>query len=249
MELKRFFVDKNNLINNKVYLNDVEHNHLSNVLRLSVGDNVLIVCGDGFDYTCSIESITKKQTILNVLSKSENIYDPKVNVTIYQAIIKGDNMPLVVQKLNELGISTLTPITTKYTVALGSKNLVNKLQNTANQSVKQCKRSKPLFIDDIKSIKDIVKEFCNYDLVLVPYEKENSVTMQNAIIGNLKAKNIACIVGSEGGFSEEEIEFLCEHGAKAITLGNRILRAETASIAISSVLMYAFGEWDKWKLF
>ena len=99
------------------------------------------------------------------------------------------------------------------------------------------------------TIKDIVKEFSNYDLVLVPYEKENSVTMQNAIIDNLKAKNIACIVGSEGGFSEEEIEFLCEHGAKAITLGNRILRAETASIAISSVLMYAFGEWDKWKLF
>ena len=243
----RYFFEKYS--GDTIELDKTETGHLVKVRRAKVGDNIVGFCGDGFDYTCKIESITKKQTILNILSKTENVYDPNVNVTIYQAIIKGDNMPLVVQKLNELGISTLTPITTKYTVALGSKNLVNKLQNTANQSVKQCKRSKPLIIDNIKTIKDIVKEFSNYDLVLVPYEKENSVTMQSILTSNIKVKNIACIVGSEGGFSEEEIEFLCNNGAKAVTLGNRILRAETASIAISSVLMFAFGEWDKWKQF
>ena len=159
MELKRFFVDKSNLIGDTITLTDVEHNHLANVLRLKTGTSCLVVMGDGYDYECEIVDISKKSSTLKVISKAENIYDPRVNVTFYQGILKGDNMPLVVQKLNELGISKLVPITSKYTVALGSKNLVAKLQSTANQSVKQCRRSTPILIEDIASIDSIVNDF------------------------------------------------------------------------------------------
>lgn len=245
MELKRFFVDKLNLINDIVTIDDVEHNHLSNVLRLKVGDNVIVVMNDDFDYECQIIEITKKYTKLKILNKSPNIYNPKVNVTFYQGIIKGDNMPLVVQKLNELGISTLVPVTSKYTVALGGKNLVNKLQSTANQSVKQCRRSKPIKIENILDIKEIVKDFDKYDVVLLAYELEDCNTMQSILHGLNKPQNVAVIIGSEGGFSEDEVEYLVSYGAKSITLGNRILRAETASIAVASALMYELGEWNK----
>lgn len=243
--LKRFFVNKSNLINNEIVLDGVEHNHLSNVLRMKNGEHIIVVMGDGFDYECEIVDISKKETKLKVLNKVKNIFDPKVNVTIYQAIIKGDNMPLVVQKLNELGITTFCPIITKNTVALGSNNLVQKLTNTANQSVKQCKRSIPMQIKDIKKINEIVNDFKDYDLVLLPYENEKSTTMQTVINGNIKANNIAVVVGSEGGFTDDEVSMLQNFGAISVTMGNRILRAETACIAISSVLMYAFGEWNK----
>lgn len=249
MELKRFFIDKANFNNNQITLDGVEHNHLSNVLRLKKGEHIIVVMGDGFDYECEICDILKKETKLKVLNKTKNVYDPKINVTIYQAIIKGDNMPLVVQKLNELGVNTLCPIITKFTVALGGKNLVQKLTNTANQSVKQCKRSIPLKICEIKNIKDIVQEFKNYDLVLLPYEKENSNNIQSVINTHIDAKNIAVVVGSEGGFDVDEVEMLENYGAIKVTMGPRILRAETACIALSSVLMYAFGEWNKWKQF
>lgn len=244
MEIKRFFVDSSNLINNTITLTDLEHNHLSNVLRLKVGDFIIIVMGDGFDYKCQITEIAKKYTTVKVVSKEVNIYDPKVNVTVYQCIIKGDNMPLVVQKLNELGVSNLIPVTSKYTVALGGKNLVSKLQSTANQSVKQCKRSTPIKIGEIKTLNNIVCDFNNYDLVILANERENATTMQNLIDGLNKPQNVAVIIGSEGGFDAKEIEFLVDNGAKSITMGHRILRAETASIALSSALMCLLGEWD-----
>lgn len=243
MELKRFFVE-NNIINNQIVLTDVEHNHLSNVLRLRVGDNVICVVGDGYDYECEIVSIDKKSSTLKVLSKIENIYDPKVNITVYQGVIKGDNMPLITQKLNEIGVTKLVPFTSKYTVALGSKNLVGKLQATSNQSVKQCNRSKPMIVSDIRDIKDIPNDFGSYDKVLLCYEKE-SATMQSLENALVKANNIAIIVGSEGGFSNEEVDYLVSKGATSISMGNRILRAETACISISSVVAYIAGEWNR----
>ena len=244
MELKRFFVDKSNLIGDTITLTDVEHNHLANVLRLKTGTSCLVVMGDGYDYECEIVDISKKSSTLKVISKTENIYDPRVNVTFYQGILKGDNMPLVVQKLNELGISKLVPITSKYTVALGSKNLVAKLQSTANQSVKQCRRSTPILIEDIASIDSIVNDFGNYDAVILCYERENATTMQSVISAVNKPQNVAVIIGSEGGFDESEVDMLISHGATSITMGRRILRAETASIAMASALMYSLGEWN-----
>lgn len=244
MELKRFFVDKSSLIGDTIILTDVEHNHLSNVLRLKEGTSVLVVMGDGYDYECEIVSISKKSSTLKVISRTENVYDPRINITFYQGIIKGDNMPLVVQKLNELGISTLVPMTSKYTVALGGKNLVSKLQSTANQSVKQCRRSTPIRIEDIMDIFDIVHDFDKYDIVLLCYEREDATTMQSVLSGFNLPKNIAVVIGSEGGFSEEEVDLLTSHGAKSITMGRRILRAETASIAMASALMYSMGEWN-----
>lgn len=244
MELKRFFVDKSNLIGDTITLTDVEHNHLSNVLRLKTGTSCLVVMGDGYDYECEIVDITKKNSTLKVISKVKNIYDPQVSVTFYQGILKGDNMPLVVQKLNELGISRLVPITSKYTVALGSKNLVSKLQSTANQSVKQCRRSTPIHIEDITTIDSIVNDFSSYDKVILCYEREGATTMQSVINGLNKPQNIAVIIGPEGGFDESEVENLVSHGAISITMGRRILRAETASIAMASAVMYSLGEWN-----
>lgn len=244
MELKRFFVDKSNLIGDTITITDVEHNHLANVLRLKVGSSVIVVVGDGYDYQCEIVDISKKSSTLRVISKSQNIYDPQVRVTFYQGILKGDHMPLVVQKLNELGISRIVPMTSKYTVALGGKNLVSKLQATSNQSVKQCRRSTPLVVDDIMDIKDIVKEFDSYDAVILCYERENATTMQSVISSVKKPQNIAVIIGPEGGFDESEVDILVDSGAVSVSMGKRILRAETAAIAMASAVMYSVGEWD-----
>ncbi len=244
MELKRFIGRSENKYQDKIILNDSEHNHLSNVLRMKIGENIIVLLDDEYDYVCEIESISKKQTELKILEKVKNNNNPKVNVTVFQAILKGDNMSLVVQKLTELGVRKFVPITSKNITALGNKNMVEKLSIVSNQSIKQCKRSIAMQISKTTDIKAIVNDFNQYDLVFVAYEKEKINTMQS-IFGKVKnLKNVALIIGSEGGFTDEEIKMLVNNGAKSITMGKRILRAETASIALTATTMLLLGEWD-----
>ena len=156
MELKRFIGRSENKYQDKIILNDSEHNHLSNVLRMKIGENIIVLLDDEYDYICEIVSISKKQTELKIIERVLNNNNPKVNVTVFQAILKGDNMSLVVQKLTELGVRKFVPITSKNITALGNKNMVEKLSIVSNQSIKQCKRSIAMQISKTTDIKAII---------------------------------------------------------------------------------------------
>ena len=119
---------------------------------------------------------------------------------------------------------------------------VNKLQEISNQSIKQCKRSIPMKVMDTMSFSKMCEELKEYDLIVFANECERTQRLQELDFAN--AKKVAIIVGSEGGFSASEIDKLTSIGASSVTLGKRILRAETASIALTSVVMCLLGEWD-----
>ena len=116
-----------------------------------------------------------------------------------------------------------------------------KLQDISNQSIKQCKRSIPMIVQPTLSFNNMIKELEKFDIVIFANECEKNYDLKS--IDLTYDKSIAVIIGSEGGFSEDEINKLILYNAKSITLGKRILRAETAAIALTSVVMYEMGEW------
>ena len=240
--MKRFFVNKQLNINENFVIDGIEHNHIKNVMRMQVGDEIILVCGDEFDYKATIIAMSKGDTKVAITGKEENIYNSTSKVTVFQALVKSDNMSLIVQKLTELGVNTFVPFESEFITSKDKFGKVNKLQEISNQSIKQCKRSIPMNVLDTMTFSKMCEELKNYDLIVFANECERSRSLKDLDFDN--AKNVAIIVGSEGGFSASEIERLVGLGANSVTLGKRILRAETASIALTSVVMCMLGEWD-----
>lgn len=239
--MKTFYV--NGVNGNNIELVGDEHNHLKNVMRLNCGDQVKVVCGDDFNYFCTIMQINKNSTILKVDSKELNKANPKVNLTCYMALIKNDNLSLAVQKLTELGCSTFVPFESRYTVNKDKGTKIEKLNLITQQSLKQCGRSKPMVIKPTKKLTDLVNDLNQHDLIIFANETEKSENLNDVLMQNMNAKNIAIIVGCEGGFEQTEIDLLINNNAKSVTLGSRILRAETASIMLTAIILNFFKEY------
>lgn len=238
--MRRFLAEKIN--NDRVVLEGIEHNHLKNVLRLKESDEVIVVCGDEYDYICKIEKISKGDTILKVVDKVENKYNPSSDVTVFQALTKNDNMTLIVQKLTELGVKTFIPFESQFITSKDKYSKREKLQSISNQSIKQCKRSIAMNVLDAMSFNSMIKSLSDYALVIFANETEKTQNLSEIKFN--KASKVALIIGSEGGFSDEECAKIIEAGGVSVSLGRRILRAETASIGLTSVVMCMIGEWN-----
>ena len=218
-------------------MSGTEHNHLANVLRLRVGDEITVVCGDEFDYFYAISSISKSQTNLSLVEKRLNTCNPKQNLTIYLAVIKFDNLAQAVTQLNEIGVTEV--------VIFKSANCQNvnvnldKLQSIANQSCKQCHRSIPLKVSGIIPFEHLPKGAIFADII--PFERRRGGTRW-ASDGVVEASDVdALIIGPEGGFTDSERAMLREK-ATPISLGPRILRAETAAVVGASLMLSRLGE-------
>jgi 16S rRNA (uracil1498-N3)-methyltransferase len=240
--MKRFFVSEQLNIDCKYVIDGIEHNHIKNVMRMSVGDEIILVCGDEYDYFAKIISISKGETHVFVSDKQINEHNPVCDLTVFQALVKSDNMALIVQKLTELGVKTFVPFESEFITSKDKFGKVHKLQDISNQSIKQCKRSIPMKIENTISFAKMSSTLENFDLVIFANECEKSESISNIDIPS--NARVAIIVGSEGGFSHAEIEKIVSCGARSISLGRRILRAETASIALASVVLCKMGEWE-----
>lgn len=238
--MKRFFVNNDLKVNSFLKIEGVEHNHIKNVMRLKVDDEIVLVCGDEYDYLARIINFTKGDTEVEILSRQLNTANPQCDVTVYQALVKADNMSLIVQKLTELGVKTLVPFESEFITSKDKNNKCQKLQEISNQSIKQCKRSIPIKVESTRTFNEMLDELNNYDIVIFANECEKSYDLNSL---KVQSGKVALIIGSEGGFSAREISLLQANGAKSITMGNRILRAETASISLVAVIMYLLGEW------
>lgn len=240
--MKRFFVDKKLEVNSIVKIDGIEHNHIKNVMRLNEGDSIILVCGDDYDYLANIIKFTKGDTTVEIIEKTLNEYNSRAKVSVFQALVKSDNMSLIVQKLTELGVKEFYPFESEFITSKDKNGKSSKLQEISNQSIKQCKRSIPMVVSNTLSFKQMLDKLKEYDVIVFANECEKNDMLNSSHIS--KDKSIAIIIGSEGGFSEKEIESLINIGADSISLGKRILRAETASISLTSVIMFLLGEWN-----
>ncbi len=241
---KRFFITNENINNDTITLTGEEHNHLSRVLRLPVGAEVECFADGDNLYNCEITSITKQFTALKILSTYDCSANPKENVTLFQALPKGEKLELIIQKTSELGIAEIVTFTSNFTIAKTNDNKLPRLEKIAVSAAKQCGRTRLIKLSPTITFKQMLERLKDYDVVIFANETEDKGGVHNLIHNGLK---IALIVGSEGGFSSQEIEQIKAMGAKSISMGRRILRAETAAISLSACVLYELGELGLWK--
>ncbi len=238
MEIKRFFVDPCCVKDGKVYVEGSTYKHLALVLRAKVGYKVIICVNDGKELNCTIESISKDNAILNV--DSEKIADArKVGVTLYAALLKNSKLDYVIQKAVELGVKDFVPFTSKRTVE--TKFNIERARTIALESAQQCGSSFLTNIHEPISFEELLTKLNNHEISILAYEDENKATISSVL---KEETDIALVVGPEGGFETEEVESVKKIGAKVVTLGKRILRADTASIVFSALVLNARGELD-----
>ena len=236
-----FFVSEEQINGENAYIEGSDVNHIANVLRMKPGEELLISVQGDWDYLCKILDIETDRVNLKVLESMEQRELP-VNITLLQGIPKSDKLEMIIQKAVELGVSEIIPVKTKRVVVkIDEKKVdtkVNRWNAIAESAAKQSKRSiipkvhEPMSIDNAL---EIVKDF---GVKLIPYENADGIDKTRKILDNMdKTKNIAVFIGPEGGFEESEVERIKNSGFEVITLGKRILRTETAGLALLSNIM------------
>lgn len=231
-------ISEENILENKIIIDEKgDVNHLKNVFRVKIDEKVRAVDGEK-EYLCRVAELDKKSVTLVIDEIFEDRFSTKVKIDAAIGILKNDKMDLTIQKLTEIGINKIIPLSTKRGVAKVSEKK-DKWDLIVREALKQCQGVKPLIIDEVTKIEKLKLE--DYDLVIVPYEYEDEYTLKNLLRKQTKElKSVLYIVGPEGGFDIEEIEYLKQKGANIVTLGKRILRAETASIVVGGVLINEF---------
>lgn len=237
--MKKFFVDKENMSNATIQIVGDEFFHLSKVLRTQIGEKIVCLCGDDYIYNCTVVDITKTFASAKIDSKEICLSNPKSNITVFQGLPKGEKLEMIIQKISELGASKIIPFESEFTIAKNNAVKMERLNKIAKEASKQCGRSKPLEIGEIINLLNIKKYLINYDLILFLYENNSILNKINNINEKIiNSKNIAIIIGSEGGFSERENDFISTLAVEKISLGKRILRTETATIALVGYLSF-----------
>ena len=243
--MKTFFIDKQDLvIGNEIVIDGVEHNHLSRVLRLKVDDEIQIYNNSDNIYYCTILTINKKFTKVKINSIQKSNTNPQCKVDVFIALLKGDKLEFLITKLTELGITTLIPFESEYSIGKNVGDKKNRFLQIAKDACKQCKRTKLINIEQAISFNKMVEQLKNYNKVIFAYENYKDTNLTDDLNNLAKNDNVAIIVGSEGGFSEKEVNQICSNGATCVSLGNRILRAETACIMLSTIVLEKMGEFN-----
>lgn len=238
MELRRFFVKNSDFDENIVTVSGEEFVHAVKVLRYKVGYKIILSTGDGWDYMAEIADVGKDYFKAKITSKTPNKGMPTHRVTLCQASLKGGKNDFVAQKAVELGASEI--------VFFDSENVTEKrvqkdrLDKIALEAAKQCHRAaKPeIKVSDFSKILELSKTAPT----VAAYEDEEEVSLSVALEKLRNQKEIILVVGSEGGFTKKEAEALKGAGAVLVSLGKRILRAETAAVSLLAITMYELGE-------
>lgn len=241
--MSRFFVNSESIIGSSIFITDKDDiKHILKVLRLGIGDIIDVSDSVQFEYKTVIISTANEQIEVRILDKQKFAREPQLKLTLFQGIPKQGKMELIIQKAVELGINSINPVFTARSVVQDKGNFEKKIQRwqkVADEAVKQCKRGIIPQVESSNSFKEMLEALAHYDLILFPYENEESYTIKSCL-RNLpfKPEKVAVIIGPEGGFSDEEAAVLIGIGAKSVTLGKTILRTETAGLAAIAMTMY-----------
>ena len=243
----KFFVKDNQIQRDIVRIEGEDVKHISNVLRLKKNNKIIICDSDlGKSYICEIIEPTKEYINCKIIEEVKDSVETSVHVDIFQGIPKSDKMEYIIQKATEIGVRNLFPTELERCIAkIDKKSETKKLerwQKIAEVAAKQSKRDRIPKIENVINIKNICQNMPKYDIILIAYENEESITLKNELIKLDKNKelNIGIVIGPEGGLSDKEVAELTQNGAKCVTLGKRILRTETAAIVILSNIIYEF---------
>jgi len=241
--MQHFFVTPDQVKGDLIFVDGSDVNHMKNVLRMRIGEKVTISDGNNRQYICEIGEYEEDEAILHIVEEISTDTELPSKIYLFQGLPKQDKMELIVQKCVELGVYSVIPVATKRCVVKlddkKAKKKIERWQQIAESAAKQAGRGVIPEVQDVMSFKEALKYAKELDVVLIPYELAEGMAETKQIISGINpGQSVGIFIGPEGGFEREEVETAIAEGAKAITLGKRILRTETAGLTTLSVLMF-----------
>ena len=239
-----FFVEPSQIQGNKIIITGKDVNHIKNVLRMKPGEEIAVSNGlDGKEYHCGIAEWYEDRIVCDLFFVKEEGVELASKIYLFQGLPKADKMELIIQKAVELGVYEIIPVASKRAVVkLDAKKAESKLirwQAIAEAAAKQSKRGIIPKIKEVMSFQGAVAYSSCAQVKIIPYELAQGMERTKEIISGIRpGEPVAVFIGPEGGFAEEEIEMAMQAGIEPVTLGRRILRTETAGMAVLSVIMY-----------
>ena len=239
-----FFVEPSQIQGNKIIITGKDVNHIKNVLRMKPGEEIAVSNGlDGKEYHCGIAEWYEDRIVCDPFFVKEEGVELASKIYLFQGLPKADKMELIIQKAVELGVYEIIPVASKRAVVkLDAKKAESKLirwQAIAEAAAKQSKRGIIPKIKEVMSFQEAVAYSSCAQVKIIPYELAQGMERTKEIISGIRpGEPVAVFIGPEGGFAEEEIEMAMQAGIEPVTLGRRILRTETAGMAVLSVIMY-----------
>jgi len=245
--MAQFFVDASKIAGGRIRIDGPDYNHLKNVLRMRPGEKLSVSDGGAHIYACELMGFTDGAAEVRVLSEAPDTELPS-KIYLFQGLPKADKMELIIQKAVELGVHEIVPVSMKRCIVkLDEKKEEGKRKRylaISESAAKQSGRGIVPEVTRVMSLKEALRYAAeNCDYVLVPYEKAGDMAATRNILEDIKpGRSAGVFIGPEGGFEESEIRDCEDAGARVITLGRRILRTETAGLAVLSALMFRLEE-------
>lgn len=244
--MPHFFINSKNVDTDKITVDDKENfNHIAKSLRAKIGEKLLLIDENQIEYTTQIIEITNKSILCNIISSEHSKRDLPYNLYLAQSPLKSDAQITIMEKATELGIREVYPIYTdncalKKTIA---EKKVEKWQKIMYEASKQCERAIIPTCNDLTTLDTVLKSK-KFDKILTLCERNTKDSLKNYLRTNpvKKDENILVIIGPEGGFSEKEFQLFKDMNLPMLSLGDLILKAETAVIVTLGNIVYEYGE-------
>lgn len=243
--MQHFFVIPEQVKAKEIIIEGTDVNHIKNVLRMKLGEELKVSDGNNISYHCKIAKMDEENVVVDIIEKHLADTELSTKIYLFQGLPKNDKMELIVQKAVELGVYQVIPVSTKRAIVkLDEKKAAKKVMRwnaIAESGAKQSGRSQIPKVTDVMSFEEAIQyvESQQIEHKLIPYELAEGITRTKEVIGQIqKEQSVGIFIGPEGGFEKSEVEQALTHGFEEITLGRRILRTETAGLALLSILMY-----------
>lgn len=241
--MPHFFIPPENISEENFIISGEEVHHLINVRRCKIGSIINIFDGTGKTYIARIDSVDNDE-IKGVIINESLAHQVSVKIKLYQSVPKGDRFDWIVEKAAELGVHTIIPIICERSVLKEiSDNKIDRWRRVSNAACQQCKRADLMNIEKPVNFISVVDSLRPEEFNIIPWEAEETKSIENEFIKRMPISNANIIIGPEGGFSINEIKIAQQNGVIPVTLGKRILRVETASLLSVVLVLNVSGEY------
>ncbi|MBP5159171.1 MAG: 16S rRNA (uracil(1498)-N(3))-methyltransferase [Lachnospiraceae bacterium] len=243
-----FYTDRGQISEKEITLTGSDVNHIKNVLRMREGEKLIICDGEGTDYHCAVKTLSESEVVCEILKSAGTESELETKIVLFQGLPKKDKMELIIQKAVELGVTEIVPVMTKRVIVKPGdekkeRSRIERYNEIARSAAKQSGRGIVPKVTQLMDLKKALEYASDCDLKLIPYENAEGMARARELVASAKGREkIAVFIGPEGGFEPSEVELAESFGCEAMTLGRRILRTETAGLALLAVLMFGLDE-------
>jgi 16S rRNA (uracil1498-N3)-methyltransferase len=242
--MSRFYASPQRIRGNIITIDGEEAHHILDVMRLKKLDKVTVFDGTGREYAGFIREIKRKALTVEIIQTRSLSSRDKSTITLIQAIPKKDKMDYIVEKATELGVGSIIPVFTARSIpdwdASKKARQEARWRKIGREAAKQCARSDIPDVKYITEFNDIIRDMSDYDLALIAALSDGSIMLKECLAG-FKGGKVAVAIGPEGDFTPREIEDAKASGFKPVSLGKRVLKSDTAGLAVLAVLNYEFS--------